>query len=130
MEADFTSGTTHNSKPTKPYDGDAIAAFATMKGEKTAVFLSYWSNDAAFDVPRRVTVNAKGKTKATEYRIDEGHANPAKAWRAMGSPAVPTKAQIERLTAASEVTPVDLPVSSGAVSIDMANNSAVVLVFN
>ena len=86
-------------------------------------------NDAGFNVPRRVTVHVKGKTQATEDRIDEEHANPVAAWRAMGSPAVPSEAQIASLTAASEVRPTSLKVADGTVTIDMASNSAVVVVF-
>ena len=47
----------------------------------------------------------------------------------MGSPAVPSTAQIEALVAASEVKPTAVPVSGGAATIDMPANSAVLLVF-
>ena len=66
---------------------------------------------------------------ATEYRIDNTHANPRVAWATMGSPAVPSTAQIEALVAASEVKPTAVPVSGGAATIDMPANSAVLLVF-
>ena len=39
----------------------------------------------------------------TAYRLDATHANPMGAWNRMGSPAYPTKAQLEALHAASAV---------------------------
>jgi xylan 1,4-beta-xylosidase len=38
------------------------------------------------------------------YRIDDAHANPQAAWKAMGSPVYPTPAQLEALDLASKVT--------------------------
>ena len=69
-------------------------------------------------------------SKATEYRIDEDHANPLAAWEAMGSPDEPSAAQLEALVAASVVAPAALEVAvDGSVAVAMGPNSAVVVVF-
>lgn len=137
-DAAFTSGTTHNSEPPVPYDGNAVTAFATQSatGDETAVFLGYWSNSAAgtFTVDRTVTIQLAGHTgptSATEYRIDRQHANPAKAWRAMGSPAVPSQQQLDELVQSSEVEPTALTLIDGkpSTTVNMTNNSAVLIVF-
>jgi beta-xylosidase len=67
-------------------------------------------------------------TQATEYRIDEGNANPLLAWKQMGSPNPPSTDQLAELIAASEVTPRTLRVSEGTVVVEMSVNSAVLVV--
>ena len=116
-----------------------ISAFATVHEasdgqQQPSVFLSFWENGGpvSYRDNRTVTVAVKGGTtpsQATEYRIDEEHANPLAAWQAMGRPNGPSVAQLKVLVAASEVTPVPLAVSNGAVAITMGPNSAVAVVF-
>ena len=131
------------SQPTSPgANASLISAFATVHGHEAnsggqpSVFLSFWENGgpASYRDNRTVTLAVKqgsraAPSQATEYRIDEGHANPLAEWQAMGRPNGPSAAQLEALVAASEVTPVALVVSNGAVKVTMGPNSAVVVVF-
>lgn len=68
-------------------------------------------------------------TQATEYRIDHANANPLLAWKQMGSPNPPSADQLAELITASKVTPRTLKVNEGQVVVDMAANSAVLVVF-
>lgn len=58
---------------------------------------------------------------ATIERVDDDHANPAQAWKDMGSPTYPTPAQVARLVAASETTstPVSFDDEGDATLIDL-----------
>jgi hypothetical protein len=50
---------------------------------------------------------------ASLTRIDAGHGNTRQAWYDLGKPVYPATAQIEKMTAASEVSPVPVaPASS------------------
>ena len=115
-----------------------ISAFATLKDKQglPSVFLSFWENGGpdSYRDNRSVTIKLKGAggaapTKAMEYRIDEGHANPLAAWQAMGSPDEPTQDQLDKLVAASVVKPAELEVADGAITLTMPPNSAVVVEF-
>jgi xylan 1,4-beta-xylosidase len=71
-----------------------------------------------------------GDVTASLTRIDDKHANPKAAWEAMGRPSYPTRAQIQNMSAASElveeaveVTRVDAETS--AVSFELPPWSAV-----
>lgn len=118
-----------------------VTAFATVNGtgaaEQPVVFLSFWENGGPpeYQIDRTVTVTAKGRNgmaaaSGTVYRIDYDHANPLKAWQAMGSPANPTAAQLEQLGQASRVMPEVMAVSTtGSCTLTLPPNSAAVLVF-
>ena len=99
----------------------------------------------AASLPRVAASAVVGATTATVWTIDEDHANPLAAWKAMGSPAVPSKAQLASLIASSELHPRTVPVvaelarasdSDGAtveikvaLQVDMTPNSAVMVTF-
>ena len=70
-------------------------------------------------------------SSATEYRIDANHANPLRAWQEMGAPADPSPTQLQELKSAAEVhgAPVQLT-ASGAATVELQPNSAVVLLFH
>jgi xylan 1,4-beta-xylosidase len=99
------------------------------------VFLSFWENGgpASFQRNRTVTVRIKNAaatpTAAMMHRIDEDNANPLRAWKAMGSPAVPSREQLTQLMAASEVIPQPLKVTDGACTVMLPPNSAVLVTF-
>jgi xylan 1,4-beta-xylosidase len=73
-----------------------------------------------------VTVRLEhGATRAvatvTVERIDDAHANPARAWQAMGSPEYPTPAEVATLQVASRpvAEPVTFAVDDGTLSITL-----------
>ena len=113
-------------------------------GGPPSVFLSFWENGGpdSYRNNRSVTVrllsdqgdNANGLrlsyTKATEYRIDEAHANPLASWVAMGSPVDLSQAQVKQLMAASAVKPATLDLVSNAITVVLPPNSASVIVFS
>ena len=121
-----------------------VSAFATVTnttGVLPAVFLSFWLNGGppSYLLNRSVTVSLTGggtdaatvPSSATEYRIDANHANPLRAWQEMGAPANPSPTQLQELKSAAEVhgAPVQLT-ASGAATVLLQPNSAVVLVFH
>ena len=55
------------------------------------------------DVVLRLEGAVEGAGEATIERVDANHANPRRAWEAMGEPSYPTADQIDQLHAASEV---------------------------
>lgn len=112
-----------------------VSAFATVKaaGSPPTVFISFWENGGSdmAQLNRSVTITIDGAAvmQATEYRIDEDHANPLRAWQAMGAPDVPSESQLDELVEASQVKPVVVNVTSGTCTVSLSPNSAVVLVF-
>jgi xylan 1,4-beta-xylosidase len=53
------------------------------------------------------------------WRVDPTHANAFSAWRAMGSPAAPSRAQIRQLAAASRLAAETVAVRGGAIDIEL-----------
>lgn len=149
-------------------------AFATMDSSapglsSTMVFVSLWGNPHSHGAPhhtttpqqvtanRTATINivhdaATGRFESTPpstiwaTRIDEQHANPQAAWKAMGSPAKPSAAQLQALHVASELHPQELPLETRChkapgpnppnppglcvtVTLELAPNTAVLLSF-
>ena len=145
-------------------------AFATMNSSapdglsSTMVFVSLWGNPWNRGAPHhdhpphQVTSNHTATIKIVydagllttppttifATRIDEQNSNPQAAWKAMGSPAKPSAAQLQALHAASELRPQELPLDTrcpnptnpdngrGAclsVKLELAPNTAVLLSF-
>jgi beta-xylosidase len=108
------------------------------------VFVGYWQNPSLGDDTgdnRTVTVQirytagaAPSNTSVTLWWIDRFHSNPLAAWKAMGSPAVPSNTQLEELKQVSELAPetTQATVVSNTlmeVQLTMTPNSAVAMVF-
>lgn len=123
-----------------------IDAFATVKStspspsDSLKVYLSSWSVPATDN--RTVTVQvllpedqqSALATTATVWRIDEDHANPLAAWKAMGSPAEPSAEQLDALIVASAMHPnlVATKMTSATtveLDIQMPPNAAVLVDF-
>ena len=147
-DADFTSGSREDPAPPPPPGThyQAVSAFATSNGTAPGaavqVFLSHWANDqdGAGTEPRvatvRVTHSAGGApVRSTLWRIDGQNANPQGAWKQMGSPAVPTQAQMSELHTASALVPQDAQITAASstlstIVVPMPPNSAVLAVFD
>jgi xylan 1,4-beta-xylosidase len=104
-----------------------VDALATTDGRGASVMLWNYHDDErnAPGAPATVTVRgfpaSAARVRLTHYRIDETHSNAYTAWKAMGSPQHPTRAQLERLTAVAGLQPLEPPrslrVSNGAIEI-------------
>ena len=117
-----------------------MSAFATAAaaGAPPSVFLGFWDQGGdANHVNRSVSVQLKQgvdsafvqPTKATIYLIDDSSVNPYSTWVAMGSPDVPSPAQLQQLIGASEVKGERIAVSAGKATVMMQPNSAVLVAF-
>ena len=89
-------------------DSDNALATKTKNGE---VVLALWNYAEPGETvaERSFTIQVNGM-KAKRVRIQivgPGKGSPLDAWKAMGSPALPTQAQIQALRKASELTPVE-----------------------
>ncbi|USI72772.1 GH39 family glycosyl hydrolase [Sphingomonas morindae] len=86
----------------------------------SAILLWHYHDD---DVPgpeaaiRLRVAGRHGLARARLWRVDATHANSFGAWQAMGSPARPDRAQIERLKAASRLRPEALPMVDGTATL-------------
>ena len=123
----------------------AVARAATAARSNISVFLSSWDASqppqgsptaAAAGVQSPVTVqvvlsphSAMRLEVAQITRVDEGHANPRVAWLAMGSPPVPSTAQLQQLDLASAVNTEALAVQGGQrqVNVEIPPNACYVL---
>lgn len=80
-----------------------VSAFAAVDRRRLAVMLWHYHDDDTAGPAARVKLHldsipiATGQARLTEYRIDESHSNAYAIWKKMGSPAKPTKSQIETL---------------------------------
>jgi len=99
---------------------DGSASSSVLRLASTRIFLSYWYEDAgpqSIDVTVTLQHNgglAPGK-QAQLFLIDQDHAAPNSAWTQMGSPSVPSDAQLEELQASADATkPVRLLALSAA----------------
>jgi xylan 1,4-beta-xylosidase len=84
-----------------------VGALASRDGNRVAVMLWHYHDD---DVPGpdaslEVSVSGLGASQpaVTHYRIDESHSNTYAAWKRMGSPVAPTRAQYTALEAAGKL---------------------------
>jgi xylan 1,4-beta-xylosidase len=98
-----------------------IGALAT-KAKNTAAIMVWNYHDADIQSPGEIIkVDVTGipaqKVKFTEYRIDNGHSNAYQLWKKMGSPQMPTDAQISTLKKAGQLqtmgNPRDIRVNKG-----------------
>jgi xylan 1,4-beta-xylosidase len=84
-----------------------ISAYATANKDTVNVLLWHYHDD---DVPAPavpVTLNLAGLNKGSyllhHYRVDQVHSNSYSAWQKMGSPAQPSREQIQQLEQAGQL---------------------------
>ena len=137
----YTSGSIAPPPPPPP-PSELVSAFATAKsgnGASTQVFLGFWVNGGAASNMENRSVAVEINVAAVEvddiisstdaapavtaYIIDATHANPLAAWEAMGSPAVPSAAQIKTLIEVSKVVPTTVEAGAWQLSADGATAS-------
>ena len=126
--------------------GSPLSVFATINGTEPGVaslqvFLSLWANPSDPSAVKNRTVKVTVKHAAgaapkavVAWRIDESHGNSLAAWEAMGSPAVPSSAQLSSLIKASQIVPEPVTHTSDGeatvVEVPMTGDSAVRLNFS
>jgi xylan 1,4-beta-xylosidase len=72
--------------------------------------------------------NLQSSAKVLISRVDEKHSNSLAAYRAMGSPQYPTRAQIEQLNRESALAPPEAAtLTNGALEVDVPVNGLVLL---
>ncbi len=88
-----------------------LAATSARGGFDLLLYNHSLPNGGAAATPQTVTVQVHGAApthSAALTRIDADHGNSRQAWFDLGSPLYPTKAQLEKIQAASEIFPVPL----------------------
>ena len=106
-----------------------VGALASGEGGRTAVLLWHYHDDDVPGPEAMVRLDVSGlqagarDARITHFRVDERHGNAYAAWRRMGSPVAPDRAQYAALQAASRLTPLAgaperAPVASGVVSLE------------
>lgn len=98
-----------------------VDAWAARKGADLDVVLTNFALPRHDIAAESVTVRVEGVSRpatAAVTRIDADHANPKRAWQAMGQPEYPTRAQIAALNVASELNAevLETQMSAGAVT--------------
>lgn len=89
-------------------DGDhqTVDAWAVRRGRELTVLLTNHAmprQPISGEAVRIEIRGARASPRAVIRRIDEEHANPVAAWRAMGAPEYPSPRQVEELIEASEI---------------------------
>ena len=88
----------------------AVTVFATAAGPTVMLFIATFGGTVSLGSPNITVqldllcgshVGLPGTARLR--RVDEAHANPLAAWRTMGSPKLPTPAQVAQMMAASEL---------------------------
>jgi xylan 1,4-beta-xylosidase len=69
--------------------------------------------DAAVDLALQGLPGEVREAKLTHYRIDEHHSNAYAAWKRMGSPIAPSREQYGQLEAASRLSLLEQPRTTG-----------------
>jgi len=90
-----------------------ISALATADARSVSVLVWNYHDDDLPAPPARITLSIEGppdgRATLTHYRVDTDHSNAYTAWKAMGSPQLPTAAQRETLLKAGELQMLGSP---------------------
>ncbi len=107
-----------------------VSALASLAPGTLAVMVWHYHDDdvAGPDAGVRLAVSglphAAGEARVTHYRIDDTHSNAYSAWKRMGAPLAPSRAQYRQLEAAGQLeqvgTPMTIAVQGGSASVSFA----------
>jgi xylan 1,4-beta-xylosidase len=102
------------------HDAPDVGVLAT-RGESGRVDILLWHyhDDDVPGPPAEIHLSLTGlapglERRARVWRVDRDHGDAFTAWKTMGSPPTPTKQQVDRLTRASRVLPLPLPIPPSA----------------
>jgi xylan 1,4-beta-xylosidase len=87
-------------------DHQTVDAWAVRRGRELTVLLSNHvmpRQPISREAVRIEIQGTRASQRAVIRRIDEEHANPVAAWRAMGAPEYPSRRQVDELIEASEI---------------------------
>jgi len=92
-----------------------VAALATRAPGRVSILAWHYHDDDLPGADAAVSLALRGlpagvrRAKLTHYRVDEHHGNAYAAWKRMGAPIAPTRAQYDELHAASQLALVSEP---------------------
>jgi len=90
-----------------------VAALASREHGRVSVMAWHYHDDDVPGPDAAVELTLAGlpeaAAKLTHYRIDERHGNAYAAWKRMGSPIAPSRAQYDELQAASQLALLEAP---------------------
>jgi len=119
-----------------PTLNNTVMAFATIDSDdsEVSVFLSNFNNWGLPISNYSVVVTFSGNNiqlpALAELRyVDAVNANPSAVWVEMGSPQYPTSDQILKLQEASEVIPLEVPITNQQVSLQLNAYGIAVITF-
>ncbi|MCW3089359.1 MAG: beta-xylosidase [Ferruginibacter sp.] len=96
--------------------GDDLGGIAAKDEKNCTIMLWNYHDDDTSGLPGQVSVQVKDlpakNITVTQYRIDKQHSNSYEAWKKMGSPKQPTKAQIDTLEKAGQLQQINKPFKS------------------
>jgi xylan 1,4-beta-xylosidase len=93
-------------------------AIATRDRDSVSVLIWNYDDDAVAAPSAKIDLRIEGlpadtgPVRVTQYRIDDHYGDAYTVWKAMGSPQDLSHEQIEKLKAAGQLQPVDLPARS------------------
>ncbi len=92
-----------------------VTALASSEADKLQVLLWHYHDDdvpgpdAAVDLTVTGLPTASSEARLTHFRIDENHSNAYAAWKRLGSPLAPTRAQSRHLEGEARLTMMEAP---------------------
>ena len=111
-----------------------VGVLATRRpGGGLAILLWHYHDDDVPGPAAAVHLTLRGGTagyRAILTRVDSGHADAFTAWRAMGSPAQPSAAQIRALDQAALLGPKPLPVRGDGIDVDLPRQGVALIELN
>jgi xylan 1,4-beta-xylosidase len=106
-----------------------VAALASRAPGRVSILAWHYHDDDVPGPDAAVSLALRGlpagvrRAKLTHFRVDEHHANAYAAWKRMGAPLAPTRAQYDALHAASQLALVSEPgpvdVNSGSLALEL-----------
>ncbi len=93
-----------------------VSALASVGTRQVSVLVWHYHDDdvpgpeAAIDLRVSGLRTATVELRVSEYRIDDSHSNAYSAWKRMGSPADPSRAQYRQLEQAGRLSQMGFPV--------------------
>jgi xylan 1,4-beta-xylosidase len=92
-----------------------------------ALVVAVWNLSSPPRTAHLIFNNVPSGARATVRRVDDAHSNTLAAYRAVGSPLYPTEAQIQKINAATAITPAVEQLEGNRLDVDLPTNSLVLV---